>query len=384
MEGGSGVSKRKRALFLINSLTGGGAERVMVTLLNHSEAEREEFDITLGVLDSEPAGYAVPDWVDVRQFDCRFSLARSIMVARRLHAELQPDISLAFLNRASWATALAARTPFVISARAHTSHHLGKGLRGAVSRTMVRSLFPRAASVIAVSDGVARDLSEHFGVPASKLVSIPNPVDVEAVQAKSREAPAVKIDGPFIMSAGRLVAVKNFELLVRAFAAAGGAGKLVIVGEGEGRGALEQLARELGVGDRLILPGFVANPYPLMAASDVFVLSSDSEGYPNALVEGMAAGRPVISTNCESGPSQILADAPPHTISGLTYAEHGVLTPVDNVDAMAEAIRAFSDPAMRDEYAAKAVKRAASFNAAAITDRYWTVLRDAMNTGRQR
>ena len=378
------MAKRKRALFLINSLTGGGAERVMVTLLHHSGPERQEFDITLGVLDSEAAAYPVPDWVDVRQFDCRFSLARSIMAVRRLHAELQPDISLAFLNRASWATALAARTPFVVSARAHTSHQFKKGMRGAVSRAMVRSLFPRAANIIAVSDGVARDLSEQFGVPTSKLVSIPNPVDVEAIQAKSREAATMKIDGPFIMSAGRLVKVKNFALLIRAFAAAGGNGKLVIAGEGEERGALDQLARELGVGDRVILPGFVANPYPLMAAADVFVLSSDSEGYPNALVEGMAAGRPVISTNCESGPSQILADAPPHTISGLTYAEHGVLTPVDNVDAMAEAIRAFADPAKREEYAAKAVKRAASFNAAAIKDRYWNVLREAMNTGRQR
>jgi glycosyltransferase involved in cell wall biosynthesis len=381
-KGESGVARRKRALFLINSLTGGGAERVMCTLLRHSEPERAEFDITLAVLDQEPAGNTPPDWVNVRQFDCRFSLARSVMAVRKLHAELQPDVSLSFLNRANWANALGSRAPFVISARAHTSHHLANGLRGAVSRTMVRSLFPRAARIIAVSDGVGQDLVEKFDVPAEKIISIPNPVDVENIQAKTREASPVQIDQPFIMSAGRLVAVKNFTMLIRAFAAAGGEGKLVIAGEGEERGALEALARDLGVGDRVILPGYIANPYPLMAAADVFILSSDSEGYPNALIEGMAAGRPVISTNCDSGPSQILADAPRHAIQGVTYAEHGVLVPVDNLDAMAEAIRALRDPTKREAYGKKAIARASAFSASAIKDRYWNVLREAMNAGR--
>lgn len=376
------MTKRKRALFLINSLTGGGAERVMCTLLRHSEAEREEFDITLAILDNEPAGNMPPDWVDVRQFDCRFSLPRSIMTVRKLHAELRPHISLSFLNRANWANALGSRAPFVISARAHTSHHFANGLRGAVSRSMVRALYPRAAKIIAVSDGVADDLVKNFDIPPDRLVSIPNPVDVGAIQAKSREASTVAVNGPFIMSAGRLVKVKNFAMLIRAFAAAGGDRKLVIAGEGAERGALEALARELGVGDRVILPGYMANPYPLMAAAEMFILSSDSEGYPNALIEGMAAGRPVISTNCDSGPSQILADAPRHAIQGTTHAEHGILVPVDNADAMATAILALNEPSKREAYGKKAAARAGTFSAGAIKDRYWDVMREAMNAGR--
>lgn len=374
-----GVTRRKRALFLINSLTGGGAERVMCTLLRHSEPERAEFDISLAVLDDEPAGNVAPDWVDVRQFDCRFSIARSVMAVRELCAELQPDISLSFLTRANVANVINAPGPCVISERAHTSHHLGKGLRGAVSRTMVRAVYPRASRIIAVSDGVVRDLRENFGVPETKLISIPNPVDAEAIQAKAKEAAPVAIDGPFIMSAGRLVSVKNFAMLIRAFAAAGGERKLVIAGEGEERAALEQVARELGVADRVVLPGYMANPYPLMAAADIFILSSDSEGYPNALIEGMAVGRPVISTNCNSGPSEILAGVPRHAVSGITFADHGVLVPVDNADAMAEAIRALDDPAHRAAYGSKAAARAASFSAAAIKDRYWNVLREAMH-----
>ncbi|MCX7358341.1 MAG: glycosyltransferase [Alphaproteobacteria bacterium] len=373
------MTKRKRALFLINSLTGGGAERVMCTLLSHSEPERAEFDISLAVLDNEPAGNMPPDWVDVHQFDCRFSLARSFMAVRKLYAELKPDVSLSFLTRANLATALIAPTPCVISERAHTSHHLGKGLRGAVSRTMVRNLYPRATRIIAVSDGVERDLRNNFGIPASKLISIPNPVDAAGIREKAKQASPVAIDGPFIMSAGRLVGVKNFAMLIRAFAAAGDNRKLVIAGEGEERTILEGLARQLGVGDRVTLPGYIANPYPLMAKADIFVLSSNSEGYPNALIEGMALGRPVISTNCNSGPSEILAEKPRSDIGGLTFAEHGVLTPVGDPEAMADAIRALDDPRRRGEYGAKAEARAATFSATAIKDRYWDVLREAMN-----
>ncbi len=378
------MTKRKRALFLINSLAGGGAERVMCTLLRHSEPERAEFDISLAVLDTEPAGNVAPDWVDLRQFDCRFSMARSVMAVRQLYAELKPDVSLSFLTRANIANVINAQTPCVISERAHTSHHFSKGLRGAVSRTMVRLVYPRASRIIAVSGGVERDLRENFGVPEIKLISIPNPVDTEAIRAKARDAAPVDIDGPFIMSAGRLVSVKNFAMLIRAFAAAGGDRKLVIAGEGEERGALEQLARELGVADRIILPGYMANPYPLMAAADIFILSSDSEGYPNALIEGMAVGRPVIATNCNSGPSEILADLPRHAVSGISYAEHGVLVPVDDEGAMAEAIRGLDDPQKRAAYGAKAAARAGSFSAAAIKDRYWNVLRDAMSAAQVR
>ncbi len=372
------MTKRKRALFLINSLVGGGAERVMCTLLRHSEPERAEFDISLVVLDRESAGNVPPDWVDLRQLDCRFSLARSVLAVRQVYAELKPDVSLSFLTRANLASVVSASTPCVISERAHTSHHLSKGLRGAVSRTMVRALYPRASRVIAVSDGVALDLRENFNVPDERIVSIPNPTDVDAIRELSRAPAPIELGAPFIMSAGRLVKVKNFAMLMRGFALAGGDRKLVIVGEGEERGALEQLARELGIADRVVLPGFIQNPYPLMAAADMFVLSSDSEGYPNALIEAMALNRPVIATNCDSGPSQILAGVSRQAVSGITFAENGVLVPVDDEIAMAEAMRALNDERKRSDYGVKAAARAATFNAAAIKDRYWSVLREAM------
>jgi glycosyltransferase involved in cell wall biosynthesis len=379
----SSPSGRKRAVFLINSLAGGGAERVMCTLLRHSSAERDEFDITLALLDDEPAANAPPDWVGVRQFDCRRSFGRSVGAVRRLYGEIKPDVALSFLTRANMANVLNARFPCIISERVNTTAHFPRGPRGALARAAVRALYPRAQRVIAVSDGVADDLRDNYGVRAERLVSIPNPVDIDAILDLAAQAPSIAIEGGYIFSAGRLVKGKNFAMLIRAFARAKLDAKLVIAGEGGERDSLLRIASECGVGDRVILPGFIANPYPLMARADLFVSSSGAEGFPNALVEAMAVGAPVVATNCASGPSEILAHTPRETIKDMIFAPHGVIVPTDSVERMAEALRAMEeDPERRREYGGKAALRARDFSAKAAKDRYWNVVRAVL--GEQR
>ncbi len=373
---------RKRALFLINSLEGGGAERVMSTLLRHSEAERDEFDIVLGLLDNEPAAYTVPDWVDVRQFDCRKSLLRSLSVVQRLVADVRPHVTMSFLTRSNMANVLSARAPCVISERANTSAHFPSGLRGMLPRAMVRAIYPRATRVIAVSEGVADDLRETFGVAPDRLIAIPNPVDVDAIVARATEPSPIAIEGPYILAAGRLTKSKNFAMLIRAYAAAQCPQRLVIIGEGAERDALLSIANECDVADRVVMPGFAANPYALMRNADMFVLSSNAEGFPNGLVEAMAVGAPVIATNCRSGPSEILAEMSRDQIEGVTFAKHGVLTPTDSVDAMAEALNAMCDPERRRAYGEKAALRARAYDAVVAKDRYWAVLREAMSKAR--
>lgn len=375
---------RKRVLFLINSLTGGGAERVMCTLLRHSEAERAEFDMTLALLDDEPRANQPPDWIDVRQFNCRGSLLRSMGAARELFETLKPDVSISFLTRSNFANVATASCPTIISERAHTNAHLNRGARDFVSRATVRVLYPRADRVIAVSEGVAEGLRSQFNVPASKVVAIANPVDADGLAAKAAEPQTVDVGGPYILGVGRFVKSKNFEMLIRAFAASRDPRKLVIAGDGPEREELERVARECGVESRVVFPGFVPNPYPLMRGAEVYVLSSNSEGFPNALVESMAMGIPVIATNCNSGPSEILADQPQAAITELTFASHGVLTPPNDVEAMATAIRAMQDPGMRADYGLKGAARALEFGAKAAKDKYWAVIRDVMNAAKSR
>jgi N-acetylgalactosamine-N,N'-diacetylbacillosaminyl-diphospho-undecaprenol 4-alpha-N-acetylgalactosaminyltransferase len=378
------VAQRKRVLFLINSLAGGGAERVMCTLLRHSELERNEFDIVLGLIDNEKAGNVAPDWVDVRQLDGRKAFTRSMLEVRKLFGQVQPDVTMSFLTRANFANVLNARCPCIISERANTSAHFGNDAKGAISRAMVRTLYPRATKVIGVSEGVADDLRVAFGVPTEKLVTIANPVDGDVIRARGAEIAAVEVEAPYIMAAGRLVPSKGFDMLIRAYAAAKVGPKLVIAGEGFMRDELIKLARECGAADRVVFPGFVANPYPLMRGAELFVLSSSSEGFPNALVEAMTLGVPVIATNSASGPSEILAEAPRASIADLTFAAHGVLTPVGSVERMTEALRAMQDPERRRTYSDKGVTRVTAFSAAAAKDRYWNVIREALQLGRQR
>lgn len=372
------MAGRKRALFLINSLIGGGAERVMCTLLRHSTAEREEFDIALALLDVEFQAYEPPDWVDLRRLDCGKSLPRSVLAVRKLMAEFKPDVTMSFLTRSNIANVLNARVPCVISERANTGAHQNDGLRGLVSQTSIRLLYPRATRVISVSDGVGQELVERYGVPRNRAVTIPNPVDADAIAAQAQQAPELDIGGPYVLGAGRLVKAKNFELLIRAFAQTGDTRKLVIIGQGPERDALQALAQECGIADRLILPGFIKNPYPLMKAADLFVLPSNSEGFPNALVEAMSLGVPVVSVNCRSGPSEVLAEAARETITGFTLAPHGIIIPPNDVAAMVEALRRMNDAELRRAYGLKAAARARAFSAMAAKDRYWAVIRDAM------
>ena len=267
----------------------------------------------------------------------------------------------------------------MISERANTSAHFGKGPGGAASRALVRLLYPRADRVIAVSDGVADDLRDNFGVRAEALIAIPNPIDVEAILSEAEAAPEIDVGAPYILAAGRLVKSKNFEMLIRAFATAQCEGRtLVILGEGPERAELERIAAEAGVADRVLMPGFVANPYPLMRGAELFVLSSNAEGFPNGLVEAMAVGAPVIATNCASGPSEILAEMKRDAINDTLLAAHGVVVPPNSATHMAEALRAMADPELRRSYGAKAAKRARDYGAGVAKDRYWSVLRAAI------
>lgn len=371
------MTTRRRAIFLINSLAGGGAERVMCTLLRYSEPMRAEFRITLALLDQEPAAYAPPAWVEVRQLDGRRSLPRSVAAVGKLYAELKPDVALSFLSRANIANIWNMKGACVISERSNTSAHL-PGWRAAPARALVRLGYPRADKVIAVSQGVADDLVQNFGLARERLATIANPIDAVAIAERANEAATIVTENDYLLAAGRLVRSKNFELLVRAYAESRLTQRLVILGEGPERENLERLAVELGVAERVSLPGFAANPYPIMARAALFVLSSNDEGFPNALVEAMTLGVPVVATNCASGPSEILAENAREQVDGLTLAQHGVLTPTDDVASMAEALRLMSDPERRREYGQRAAARSRTYSPEAAAEQYWRVLREAM------
>jgi glycosyltransferase involved in cell wall biosynthesis len=198
---------------------------------------------------------------------------------------------------------------------------------------LIRWAYPRADAVVAVSQGVASDLVEVCGIAASHVHVLNNPV-VTPETARMRSEP---VDHPWlrdptlpvVLAVGRLVPQKDFGTLLEAFALArrSRAARLVILGEGPLRAELEATVRRLDVAADVDLPGFCANPYAAMAAADVFVLSSAWEGSPGVLIEAMSCGTPVLSTDCPSGPRQI-----------LDGGRWGRLVPVGDAQAMANGL----------------------------------------------
>jgi glycosyltransferase involved in cell wall biosynthesis len=371
---------RKRILFAINSLAGGGAERVLATLLTGSVPWRARYDIHLALLDDEPRAYDVPEWVEVHQLDARQKLLPSLTQLRALTKRLSPDAVLSFLTRANianaWAMAGRGR-PWLISERVNTSAHLGSAR---AAKAMVRMVYPRAAHVIAVSEGVVDDLAANFGVARDRMSAIANPVDHRRIAELAAEPPAFTPAGPYIVAAGRLMPNKNFPLLLRAYAKAAPQERLVILGEGPERGALEALAASLDIADRIDMPGFVANPFAMVSRAQAYAMPSNAEGFPNGLVEAMACGVPVVATNCASGPSEILAGRSRDAISGRIDVDAGALVPTDDIQTFAAALLDVLAEPRRSACGAKARERSRAYGVEQAAANYWARIEAALRS----
>jgi len=174
--------------------------------------------------------------------------------------------------------------------------------------------YRRAAKVVAVSTGSARDLIKLTDIDPNLVHVIPNPVITEQLfelAARPVEDPWFSNDSlPLLITVGRLTAAKNYPLLLKAFQRLLDKKdtRLVILGDGEERSELERLVREYGIEAQVKMPGYVDNPWAYMSKADLFVLSSKWEGLPTVLVEALALGIRVVSTDCEFGPRELLKD----------------------------------------------------------------------------
>ncbi len=355
----------------------------MAALLLYSEAFRDRYDMALALLDDEPAAYEIPEWITLHQLDCRGSLLRSIRQLRSLERSLRPAATLSFLTRAnvaSWASRAGTGRPWIISERVNTGAHLGTGLSGHMGRGLVRLSYRHATHIIAVSQGVADNLSDEFGIPSDIISVIANPVDTVRIARQALEKYPAHPDEPYIIAMGRLVENKNFGLLIDAFAASSIAGKLIIIGDGPLRADLERQIADHGLEDRVILPGFVQNPFPLLADAQIFVLPSNAEGFPNALVEAMSTGTAVIATNCRSGPSEILANTNSLKIENMMVADFGILVPCNNIAAMADSLRYLQDDEPRKRFAQLALTRTKDYTPEKAAQRYWHVIEKSIHT----
>lgn len=328
------------ALFL-PSLRGGGAERVMVTLANGIAACGYRVDLVLTKAEG-PYLKDVASTVRVVDLGASRVLFSLPPLVRYLRKE-RPDALLSALNHANVIALLALKiacieTCIIVSEHSTLSRAQGRVVFGCGKCIpwFMRWLYPAANGVIAVSSGVADDLARAISFPRDRIKVIYNPIVVNASSPthtlRPGEHPWLFDDTTLvILAAGRLTVAKDYPTLIRAFKKILNKQKvrLVILGEGELRSEIEKLILQLNLKEHTFLPGFVENPYDWMRASSLFVLSSAWEGLPSVLIEAMACGIPVVSTNCPSGPSEILENG-----------KWGRLVPVGDVDALAGAMLA--------------------------------------------
>jgi glycosyltransferase involved in cell wall biosynthesis len=260
----------------------------------------------------------VPEEVRVVDLGARRVLYSLPGLVRYLRRE-RPQAMLSALNYANivaiWAKLLVRVQTHLVVSEHNTlscSTQNASSVRVKLLPLLIKIFYPYADAVVAVSHGVAEDLITMTGLPMEKVKVIYNPVITPELFAKAEEPldhPWFRPgEPPVVLGVGRLTKQKDFPTLIRAFALVRKErpARLMILGEGEERPKLETLARELGIEEDFVLPGFVENPYKYMKRASAFVLSSRWEGLPTVLIEALALGVPVISTNCPSGPAEIL------------------------------------------------------------------------------
>lgn len=231
---------------------------------------------------------------------------------------------------------------------------------------LYKAILPMADGVIAVSAGIADDMARTVGFPRAKITVLYNPAAPDDAAAQGSEAiddPFFNTGEPILVSVGRLHPQKAFDTLISAFAllSAKRPARLAICGVGPLEGELKAQAEALGVGDRVRFTGFQANPLKFMARADAMVMASRFEGFGNAIVEALACGTPVVSTDCPHGPAEI-----------LDHGRFGLLTPVDDAEALADAMARTLDSPIPSE---TLIERSRDFSPARVVDRYLALIK---------
>ncbi len=327
------VAQRKARLALfLPDLGGGGAERVALALLQGFLDRGHPVDLVLAqrrgaLLPLVPQGVDIIDLSAPKLRQVIGPLARYLRQRRpqALHAMMWPLPLIAVAARA-----LARVDTRIIGSEHTTLSTMPHGLRHRAVRAITRFSYIRAHALVAVSAGVAEDLSTFIDVPRDRITVIHNPLQLPAILPdRAIVAGRWPTGTKRILAVGALKSEKNYPLLLRALAGVRERipASLLILGDGPLREALEAQVAQDGLGNAVIFAGFDTDPWPYYAAADLFVLSSDSEGLPSVLIEALHAELPIVSTDCPSGPREILADG-----------NYGALVNRDDDEALAAAM----------------------------------------------
>lgn len=305
--------------FVLPDLKGGGAQKMIINLANEFAAQGNHVDL---VLFNQDGIYKnrIHDKVHIRDFKKHRSLLAAGPLSRYIHT-YKPDVMVSALFHVNLVTIIARamskhkKSKVIVTERNHLSLRLSdmSFVQALFFKLMVRFLYPMADKVVGISDGVCDDLRKIIKPEDKKFVeTIYNPVVTEDFDRLiTHDLPSIfpKDTSLKLITSGRLVKQKDYPTLLKAlslYKQENEAAHLVVLGEGPLKQEIVDLSKKLGVNDNVSFLGFVDNPLACMKQADAFVMSSAWEGFCNVIVEALYCGLPVVSTDCPSGPSEIL------------------------------------------------------------------------------
>jgi glycosyltransferase involved in cell wall biosynthesis len=351
-----GAARAPDVALVMADFWGGGAERMMVRLAQALLEAGRDVELVVCVARGEFTEQAHAAGIPIVELG-RPGVAAALPALVGYLRRRRPRTVLVTLHHVSVMVALAWRLAgvparLVVRQANNPASYPAAGLKDRLAIEALRWILPMADGVMVGSQGLARDLAAWARVDRVRVHVVANPIVDRSLVTLSEEP----VDHPFffapgapiVLTAGRLIAPKDFMTLLEAMEIVlrERPMRLVILGEGRDRPALERFVQDHGLQEAVSMPGFVQNPFAYMRRADVFVLSSASEGLPGVLVQAMACGCPVVSTDCPSGPREVLDDG-----------RFGRLVPVGDAAAMADAIISTLDaPVASDRLRARAAE----------------------------
>jgi len=329
--------KKKKLMFIIHSLAGGGAEKVLIDIITNLDLNKYNIILVLfkaeGVLMEK-----IPQGVDVFDLkkNSKFSVFNLIIKLTVLIRKLRPDNLIPFMAYADMYTVLAAKLSGIKSKLILTIHtNIIESIKGTWLRPvwyfLCRQAFMHADQLIVPSEGIKDMMIQKFKITEDKITKIPHPLLVSKITQLADEKLSPEFTNKkYILAVGRLTKPKGYKYLLSAFQIVSKENdlNLVILGIGEDREKLEVLTAELGLTSRVIFAGFQKNPYKFMRNSSLFVLSSLFESFAIVLCEAMLCGAPIVSTDCPSGPGELIKNE----VNGLLVEPRNVVEIANAMD----------------------------------------------------
>lgn len=335
--------ENKKIAILIFSLAGGGAERVVSYLLTFLKEKGIEVHL---VLMNNTISYEIPKDLPIHYIENSWGNERGFLKFLKLpilaykYAKLLKSLdithSFALLTRASYINILSRyftsrEFKLIISERSHPSMQYGYGnLQSKINNWLIKFLYPKADKIVCNSVGNGEDLINNYNIPRHIITVINNPINIDKIENIEMDKTIFKSDVFNLITIGRMDKGKNHELLIRAIEDFSNV-HLYILGDGSLRNHLENLVTEKKLKNRVTFLGFDSNPFKYLKAADLFVFGSNHEGFPNVLLEAMCCGLPILSTNCKSGPDEIMELTTP-LIDDIMLTKYGILSPVGNLE----------------------------------------------------